>query len=111
MTDTAIHLRDAARPLGLGVNPDPENWSPVLDFLVSKRAADGFIRSRRLAGPRLDVTDRKWSWGQGETIRETSEEVALAVAGRDVVLPELDGPVSPYSARDIRRWQVAARRC
>lgn len=33
-----------------------------------------------------------WSWGDGAEVRDTSEAVALAVAGREFVLPELDGP-------------------
>jgi hypothetical protein len=37
MTDTCIHLRDAARPLGLDVCPPPASWRPALDFLVCKR--------------------------------------------------------------------------
>jgi hypothetical protein len=32
MADTAIHLRNAARPLGLNVNPEPVSWVPVLEF-------------------------------------------------------------------------------
>src|SRR5215211_3035369 len=43
MADTAIHLRDAARPLGLTVNPEPVSWVPVLEFLVSKPASRGFM--------------------------------------------------------------------
>ncbi len=43
MTDTGIHLRDAARPLGLDVCPPPASWRPALDFLVSKPASRGFI--------------------------------------------------------------------
>lgn len=92
MTDTAIHLRDAARPLGLDVNPAPASWLPVLDFLVSKPATRGFIPRDRLTHLRLTTTDQSWSWGHGEEVRGTSEALALAVAGRDVVLPELSGP-------------------
>lgn len=92
MTDTAIHLRDAARPLGLDVNPGPSSWLPVLDFLVSKPATRGFTPGDRLTRLRLTATDQSWSWGEGEEIRGTSEAVALAVAGREVVLPELSGP-------------------
>jgi uncharacterized protein (TIGR03083 family) len=91
MSDTAIHLRDAARPLGLAVNPDPSSWGPVLDFLVSKAAGRGFIPAGRLNGLHLVVEDGNWSWGTGATVRGTSEAVALAVAGRAVVLPELSG--------------------
>lgn len=92
MADTAIHLRDAARPLGLDVDPGPSTWLPVLEFLVSRPAARGFIPRDRLTRLRLTATDQSWSWGEGEEVRGTSEALALAVAGRGVVLPELDGP-------------------
>jgi uncharacterized protein (TIGR03083 family) len=92
MADTAIHLRDAARPLGLDVDPGPSAWLPVLDFLVSRPASRGFIPRDRLTGLRLTATDRGWSWGEGTEIRGAGEALALAVAGRQVVLPELDGP-------------------
>lgn len=49
MTETAIHLRDAARPLGLDVNPDPSSWLPVLDFLVSKMTCVRPVASSRRA--------------------------------------------------------------
>lgn len=104
MTDTAVHLRDAARPLGLGeVNPEPAAWRPVLDFLVSKAATRGFLPSGRLVGLRLTTIDQAWSWGEdGAEVRGTSEAVALAVAGRDVVLPELDGPGVATLAKRLR---------
>jgi uncharacterized protein (TIGR03083 family) len=91
MADTAIHLRDAARPLGRAVNPDPASWEPVLDFLVSRPASRGFIPRGRLSDLHLAVTDGTWSWGSGAEVRGRSEAVAMAVAGRAVVLPELSG--------------------
>lgn len=92
MADTAIHLRDAARPLGLQVNPDASSWLPVLEFLVSKPAARGFVAKGRLSGLHLQATDESWHWGAGDEIRGTAEAIALAAAGRTAVLPELDGP-------------------
>lgn len=92
MCDTAIHLRDAARPLKLPVNPEPAAWRPVLDFLVSPAAARGrFLPKGRLAGLRFVVTDEDWAWGSGPEVAGTSEAVAMAMAGRGVVLPELQG--------------------
>jgi uncharacterized protein (TIGR03083 family) len=91
MADTAIHLRDAARPLGLAVNPEPPTWEPVLDFLVSTPAGKGFVPPDRLRGLRFVVDDGTWSWGDGATVSGTSEAVAMAIAGRAAVLPELAG--------------------
>lgn len=101
MADTAIHLRDAARPLGLDINPGPTAWSAVLDFLVSRTASRGFMPRHRLDGLRLAATDIPWSWGEGLELRGTGEALALAVAGRPVVLPELSGPGVPVLARRL----------
>jgi hypothetical protein len=78
MADTAIHVRDAARPLGLDVNPGPTSWRPVLDFVVSKRAQHAFRSADRLNGLRLEATDQDWVWGAGLPGRGTSEALALA---------------------------------
>ncbi|WP_123393062.1 maleylpyruvate isomerase family mycothiol-dependent enzyme [Nocardioides aurantiacus] len=92
LADSAIHLRDAARPLGRDVGPDPAGWRPVLDFVVSGRRASGFVPKGRLTGLRLVATDQDWAHGDGAEVRGTSEALALAVSGRPVVLPELTGP-------------------
>ena len=91
MTDTAVHLRDAARPLGLDVCPPPEDWRPVLDFLVSRPATRGFMPRGRLAGLRLSTTDLDWSHGTGQDLRGPAEALAMAMAGRAVALAEVEG--------------------
>jgi hypothetical protein len=91
MTDTAIHLRDAARPLGLGVCPPPEDWRPVLDFLVSRPATRGFMPRSRLSGLRMSATDLDWSHGEGRDLRGPAEALAMVMAGRAAVLPEVGG--------------------
>lgn len=92
MTDTCIHLRDAARPLGLDVCPPPANWRPALDFLVSKPASRGFIPRGRLAGLRLIATDQNWQHGGGAEVSGSSEAIAMAVSGRPAALDDLAGP-------------------
>jgi hypothetical protein len=101
MADTAIHLRDAARPLGLDVNPEPASWTPVLEFLVSKPASKGFMPRGRLTGLRLAPTDAAWSWGTGAEVRGPSEAVAMAVAGRAAALSELSGPGTAVLAQRL----------
>lgn len=91
MTDTCIHLRDAARPLGLDVNPPPESWRPALDFLVSKPAGKGFVPPSRIAGLTFATTDSDWTNGSGADVRGTSEAVAMAIAGRPAALADLTG--------------------
>ena len=102
MTDTCIHLRDAARPLGLDVCPPPASWRPALDFLVSTPASRGFIPRDRLVGLRLVATDQDWQHGEGAEIHGTSEAVAMAVSGRRVALDDLAG-----AGADVLRARVA----
>ncbi len=92
MTDTCIHLRDAARPLGLDVCPPPASWRPALDFLVSKPATKGFIPRDRLTGLRFIATDQNWRHGDGPEILGSSEAIAMAVSGRPAALDDLAGP-------------------
>lgn len=92
MADTAIHLRDAARPLGLDVCPPPEDWRPVLEFLLTGPAERGFIGRGRTAGLRLEAVDLDWSRGDGELLRGPAEALALGLAGRHIVYDELEGP-------------------
>ncbi len=99
-TDTAVHLRDAARPLGLDVCPPPEDWRPVLDFLVSKPATRGFMPAGRLGGLRLVAEDLDWSHGSGAEVAGPAEALAMVVAGRAAALPEVAGRgVSVLAAR------------
>lgn len=95
MADTAIHLRDAARPLGLNVCPPPASWVPVLEFLCSKPATRGFLPKNRLTGLRLVAIDVSWCWGAGAELAGAAEALALAVAGRPVCLAELSGDGVP----------------
>ncbi len=91
MTDTCIHLRDAARPLGVNVCPAPDAWRPALDFLVSKEAVRGFLPRDRLDGLRLIASDQDWAHGDGAQLRGSSEAVAMAASGRSVALDDLSG--------------------
>ena len=43
MSDSCIHLRDAAHPLGSDVTAPLDDWRTVLDFLVSPAARRGFV--------------------------------------------------------------------
>jgi uncharacterized protein (TIGR03083 family) len=102
MTDTCIHLRDAARPLGLDVCPPPASWRPALDFLVSKPARRGFIPRDRLVGLRFIATDQGWQHGAGTEIQGSSEAIAMAVSGRPAALADLAGP-----GTDVLRARIA----
>lgn len=92
MVDTAIHLRDAARPLGLDMCPPPEDWRLVLDFLLTGPAERGFVGRGRTTRLRLEATDIDWSHGDGDLVRGSAEALAMGIAGRDAVYDELEGP-------------------
>jgi uncharacterized protein (TIGR03083 family) len=95
MADSCIHLRDAARPLGLDVTPPLDDWRVVLDFLHSRAARRGFVPAGRLAGLGLRATDQDWRAGEGLDIAGPSEALAMAMAGRPVALADLDGDGLP----------------
>ena len=95
MADSCIHLRDAARPLGLDVTAPLDDWRIVLDFLVSKRARRGFVPAGRLSGLTLRATDQGWRSGEGPEVAGPSEALALATAGRPVALADLNGDGVP----------------
>lgn len=92
MVDTAIHLRDAARPRGLATCPPPEDRRPVLDFLLTGPAERAFVGRGRTEGLLLEAEDIPWSRGEGELVGGSAEALAMAIAGRHVVYDELDGP-------------------
>ncbi len=103
MVDSAIHLRDAARPLGLDTCPPPQDWRPVLDFLLTGPAERGFVGTGRTKGLRLEAVDIDWSHGDGALVRGPAEALALAVAGRDDAYGDLEGPgVASLRERDHR---------
>ena len=91
MVDTAIHLRDAARPLGLPTNPPPEDWRPVLDFLLTRPAERGFVGTGRTEGLRLEAIDLDWAHGSGDLVRGPAEALALGIAGRPAAYADLEG--------------------
>lgn len=91
LTDIAVHTRDAARPLGLGVSAPLEVWRHALDFLVTGRAHPAFVPRGRLAGLRLVATDQEWSHGDGAEVAGPSEALALGMLGRTVALAALSG--------------------
>jgi uncharacterized protein (TIGR03083 family) len=95
LTDLAVHTRDAARPLGLDTCASLAAWREVLGFLVSPRAARGFVRPGRVDGLRLRATDQVWAHGTGPEVAGPSEALALAVAGRDAAFADLAGDGLP----------------
>lgn len=94
LTDAVAHSADIR--WALGDDPadwgDPERLRPVLDFLVSPRAAAGFVPPRRLRGIELVAQDTGWRHGSGELVEGPSLALALGALGRSAAYPLLTGP-------------------
>jgi uncharacterized protein (TIGR03083 family) len=86
LADVVVHHQDIRRPLGRERTVPADRLVAVLD------RPDPFAKpGRRSRGLRFVATDVAWSRGTGPVVRGTGEAIALAVAGRDVVLDELEG--------------------
>jgi uncharacterized protein (TIGR03083 family) len=86
LADAVVHHQDIRRPLGRERTIPPQRLRTVLDH------PDPFARpGRRSRGLRFVTTDVPWAKGNGPLVRGTGEAIALAVAGRGVVLDELEG--------------------
>ena len=103
MADGCLHLRDCARPLGLPTDVSLDDWRMVLDWLPS--GVPGLVPKGRAAGLQLVADDQDWSWGDGEGINGPSEALAMALAGREVALDDLQGP-----GIDLLRERLNTRR-
>lgn len=86
LADVVVHHQDIRRPLRRERTVPSDRLIAVLD------RPDPFAHpKRRSRGLRFEATDVAWSEGEGPLVRGTGEAIALAVAGRDVVLDELAG--------------------
>lgn len=102
LSDVIIHGQDIRRPLGIEYDIDPKRVATVLDFITGPDATKGFIPKGRVAGLSFRATDLDWAAGSGPQVSGRAEALMMAVAGRDVVLPELSGPGVAELARRIR---------
>ncbi len=95
--DSCIHMRDVGIPLGIATSPPVQDWSRVLDFLVTRRArAAGFLPRGRLEGLRLHATDTTCSGsGSGAPVAGSSEALAMSLTGRPALLDDLTGSGVP----------------
>lgn len=86
IADLVVHQQDIRRPLSMPRTIDPERLRVVLDH------PDPFAFTwRNTRGLRFVATDLDWAHGSGPEVRGTGEALALAAAGRPIVLDELEG--------------------
>jgi hypothetical protein len=90
--ETCIHLRDAARSLGLQADVPIEHWRILLDYLTSPKVAPALVPPGRLDGLNLTATDTDWSSGSGDLVTGPIEAIGMAAAGRPAALADLRGP-------------------
>lgn len=102
LADTAIHLRDVARPLGLSADVPREDWVTLLDYVTSAQVAPAVVPEGRLAGLSLRATDADRVHGHGAEIAGPVEALVMAAAGRSVALADLDGEGVELLARRLR---------
>lgn len=86
LADLVVHQQDIRRPLG---RPRLIDQARLLHTL---NHPNRWVYPRRFVrGLRFVATDIDWSHGAGPEVRGTGEALALAMAGRGVVLGELEG--------------------
>jgi len=90
VTDTAIHIQDVRRALGLDGMLGPETVRVCLDFLTTNRNARYVMDPKIKQGLRLVATDLDWSFGDGETVEGHGEAIVMSLVGRPAV-SELSG--------------------
>ena len=88
LADGLIHQQDVRRPLGRLRDLPAEPLRATLDIALTAPTLPA--RSLR-KGLRLEASDLDWASGEGELVRGPAEAVLMAVAGRAVALPELEG--------------------
>lgn len=86
LADTLVHHQDVRRPLGRPRTIPEERLVSALN-----RPDPLSFPGRRTQGLRFVATDLDWAKGEGPEVRGTGEALALAIGGRPVVLPELEG--------------------
>lgn len=91
LADTAIHLRDMARPLGMEADVPPEDWFALLDYVTSPSVAPAVVPEGRLAGLSLRAVEDEHAHGGGAEVVGPAEALVMAAAGRPAALAELEG--------------------
>jgi uncharacterized protein (TIGR03083 family) len=84
-----VHGEDIRRPLGIKHDPDPDGLSAVATFFATK---DFAVNSKTLvSGLRLRATDVAFEAGDGPEVSGRLLDLVMAMAGRGVVLDDLEG--------------------
>lgn len=102
LTDVVVHTLDMRVPLGLpGDGPAKEAINEILEFLMTPKAARGFLPKDRVPGLSYESTDTGWTGGNGPLVRGPAASLALALTGRTAGLDSLDGEGLPELRRRL----------
>jgi uncharacterized protein (TIGR03083 family) len=91
LTDIVVHTQDMCRPLGIDRAIPPERARVVLDFLVSPKAARGFIPKGLTEGLQFTATDTGWQHGAGVAVSGSAADLMLTISGRTRANIDLSG--------------------
>lgn len=108
LRSVVVHHADMRIPLGRSSIIDPERVRLLLDVLPTPAGSVNVGSAERAAGLRLVATDLDWARGEGPDVRGPGMSLVLALAGRPVALPDLEGAGVPVLAERTRRPVAAA---
>ena len=91
LVEIVVHGFDLSVPTGRHLELPEVASVPVLDHLVTSKAAGVFAKKGLAAGVRLVSRDSSWSWGQGPEVRGTNFALIETLAGRHAGLEQLEG--------------------
>lgn len=89
LTHDVIHGLDITVALGLGRRVPPERLAIVLDGISAAKSVRFF--GSDLGGVQLQADDLDWSFGSGEPVSGSAQDLALVVSGRKLPPGHLRG--------------------
>jgi uncharacterized protein (TIGR03083 family) len=108
LADLVLHDLDVRIPLGID-RVIPEDRLAVTFHHLATAPSPGFAVGGRLSELRFEAADTGWTSGHGAPVRGEAEAIILAMAGRTVAFPRLDGDgVAILSERVNRALPIPA---
>jgi len=90
LADLVLHDLDVRIPLAID-RAIPEDRLAVAFHHLATVPSPGFAVGGRLSELRFEATDTGWTSGHGAPVRGDAEAIVLAMAGRAIAFPRLDG--------------------
>ena len=100
LCDSAVHVQDVRRPLGIPYAFPPATAITVADQLARTNLLFG--AKRHISGLRLCADDVTWSRGEGPEVRGPIEAMIMVMADRAVPMSEFHGDGVDLLATRVR---------